>query len=177
MNVIKKALVSMENEEAARINDEQSPAPDAESKTIRMDGPLSAIYTKALQIQFAKPDPLTGAPTQESMAIMAYNTAKAVQAAKADHINTDKDVTIDVYTSGTALKTDGSPEEVIPLVTELTSANVPNDFVFVATNTSPTDDTPVGGDSMTAIEPGKPVRLAAEDIESFSIVIRMKSKK
>lgn len=176
MNVIKQALVSMESEEQDRLNTEQSPDPQAQGKSLKMDGPLSAIYTKALEIQFAKPDPLTGAPAQESLAIYNYNNAKVLQATKPEHVKTEEDTTVNVYTTGTALKTDGKPEEVIPVITELQGINVPNDFIFVATNTSPTDDTPIGGDSMTAIEPGQVVRLAAEDIESYSVVIRLKRK-
>lgn len=39
-----------------------------DNKTIKMTGPLSEIYTKALQVVYAKRDKVTGEPTMESQA-------------------------------------------------------------------------------------------------------------
>ena len=150
-----------------------------EEKTIVMQGSLSTIFSKALNIAYAKKDPLTGEPAVESQAMDYYAAAKAVAGAPATNpaqaVADDQNL-IDVYTNPVQLKCDGTREEIIQVVQELNAHGTPSEFVFVAGAMSPTDDSPVGGADYNMVEIGRTKPLAMEDIESYSVVIKLKPK-
>lgn len=190
MNLIQKALLGMENEDLAITREHpvdtagapaQAPATPAntpETQTIVLDGPLSTAYTKALMQVYAKADPITGAPAQESQALDYYAAANAQANAPEAEAKPVED-TVNVVVTGTVLKADGEGEDAIPVVTELQSHGIPHDIVFVTGAMAPTDDSPVGGANHNLVEMGGNNRrpLALEDIEGYSIVVRLKNNK
>lgn len=150
-------------------------SPEARKATVIMDGPLSNIYFKALNIALAKPDPVTGVPATESLALANYYTAASLKAA-GEKPPAQADDVVNVYATGTVLRAPAE-EDVIPVVRQLESVGIPGDFIIVDKAMKPTDDAPVGGASVGVVEMDKRASISAEDIEGFSVVIRLKSKK
>jgi len=176
VNIIKRALFGMEGQ----TDTAQAAEPDkVAEKTVVMQGSLSTIFSKALNIAYAKKDPLTGEPAVESQAIDYYAAAKAsasaTHSAPSQSVADDQNL-VDVYTNPVQLKCDGTREEIVQVVQELSAHGTPSEFVFVSGAMKPTDDSPVGGSDYNMVEIGRTRPLALEDIESYSVVIKLKPK-
>jgi hypothetical protein len=126
-----------------RALEEIDDAADAE-KTIVMKGPLAEIYTKALNIVYAKPDPVTNEVKMESQEQdQATEFAAMKQMAsmlQTDTVVSDNEVaTVSVY--GVA-KDDVSDQDVVAVTQELANpAQGAGRFVLVidSTQNSPSD--------------------------------------
>jgi hypothetical protein len=191
-SLIKKALASMESMEVkvevTPVIDQSNTVPVAavsnttvdkpKETTIAIDGPLSTIYFKALNIAYAKVDPVTGVPATESLAIADYYRAAEIKKKAAEDSKpkeSENDFTLNY--SGTILRAP-MKEEIIPVVQEIIRTGAPIDFCIVNDTMAPTAHSPMGAsDGVQAVIIGSIEPIALEDIESFSIVVRMKSKK
>jgi hypothetical protein len=70
-NILRLALCGEEETSKEPVEIAEEPAPN-EEKTIKMTGPLSEVYTKALQIAYAKTDEESGIMATESQANDAF---------------------------------------------------------------------------------------------------------
>lgn len=185
-SLIKKALASMESMEV----NVQVTSPDTEAKpqtldnevvenntkqedklTIALDGPLSNVYFKALNIAYAKVDTVTGTPTAESEQMTQYRVAAEEKKKEDTELNNDA---VDINASGTSISVP-IDSEVIPVIKELSEAGFTPDFVFVDNTMHPTDDSPVGAStSYSTVIMGGIKQLSVENIEGYSIVLRLK---
>jgi hypothetical protein len=191
-SLIKKALASMENMEVKvevtstsdikstqqAIQVPTSSVDKPTETTIALDGPLSTIYFKALNIAYAKVDPVTGTPATESLAIADYYRAAEIKKKTTEGATpTEAESNTTLNYSGTVLRAP-MKEETIPVVQDIVRTGMPVDFCIVYDTMAPTAHSPMGVSNdiqsviVDSVEP-----IALEDIESFSIVVKMKSKK
>ena len=177
-NLIQVAL-GLEEHAKAMTHQVEGEIPEGKDNMVVLDGALSTIYAKALNAAYAKVDPVSGQPQDkanpppqnvdnkmggnvgvESQALDYYNAAQSMSDTAPAKPKTDGDQIVNVYTYGTQQKP-VTPQEVIQVVQELTSAEIPSDFVFVTGAMGPTDQSPVGGETNSMIA-----------IESFTIIVK-----
>lgn len=181
-NLIQTALGLEDNAQAmTTIKDAQ--IPEGKDNMVVLDGALSTIYAKALNAAYAKVDPLSGQPQDkanppapevdtkagsgvsvESQALDYYDAAQSMKSdGGVPKVKTEGDQIVNVYTYGTQEKP-VTPQEVVQVVQELTSAEVPSDFVFVTGAMGPTDQSPLGGATHSMVA-----------IESFTIIVKTRA--
>lgn len=181
--LLKRVLMALESEQPPVGVAEVTPAPvltpaaPSEPNTdVVMRGPLSVIYARALNLKYAKIDPVLGTPGEteattqlqnvESVGVESQFNDLYAQAAQRANSQEDEPVVDDTiivrYPFGThvADKVEPTPVEVMG---ELATTGVPHEFIFANTQTDPTDDTPVGGAGTTMLA-----------IESVQIVVRVR---
>lgn len=134
--------LALENEEAGD-----------EEKTVVMQGPLADVYKKALDIAYAKPDPVTGEPAiaTESQAIDAM-VAKALAEAISKQQEGDTPRRLTVY--GVSKIKVGQSDIVNVAKTFADENTNPDDFFVVIDATTPSVNGSVGGETQEYIEYG-----------------------
>lgn len=151
-------------------------ANNTEGKTIAIDGPLSTIYFKALNIAYAKVDPVTGVPAIESQQQDYYYAAVTKKKLEAENVVPLAEDAININPSGTMLKASMS-EEVIPVFKEIADTGAPIDFSIVYDTMTPTTQSPVGvGDNIKVVINEAVQPIALEDILGFTITMKLKKK-
>lgn len=119
MNLLRRALSS----------DGMVEDPQEEQPAIELKGPLGEVYTKALNIAFAKPDEATGRPVLESQANDALMQSNLVK------IATQLD-TFDQSNPNTTIygvsKSEVAQDDVVEVAKQLASTETkPEDFILV----------------------------------------------
>jgi hypothetical protein len=156
------------------------PVDDKEEVKIVLDGPLSSIYFKALNIAYAKPDPVTGMVSTESLALTDYYRAAEIQKKLASEVVTHEvEEAVSSNPSSTALVAPMTKDEVIPVVKELidVSGGAPTDFCIVFNTMAPTHYSPMGSsDGVEVVVMDRAQPIAFEDIEGVTIFVKMKKK-
>lgn len=116
---------------------------DGQPDSVVMTGPLAEVYRNALNIAYAKPDPITGKPAvaTESQAIDAM-VARAVAEAVAK--NTEGPDNLTIY--GVS-KVEANDEDVVAVAKQLATSEKPDEFVLVVDATVPGANGAVGGES------------------------------
>jgi hypothetical protein len=158
----------------------EKPVSSNEQTQIALDGPLSTIYFKALNIAYAKPDPVTGVVSTESLALADYYRAAEIQKKLSDEsIPSKEEETVNPNPNNTALVAPMSKDEVIPIVKELINVGSggPADYCIVFDTMSPTPYSPMGtSNDIQVVNMDKTELIALEDIEGVTIFVKMKKK-
>lgn len=130
-----------------------APEQSEDEPTVVMNGPLAEIFRKALNIQYANPDPITGQPVMESQAQDAQ-IAKLV--ANALLLSEERDLApLTIY--GVS-RQDATREDLVEVAQTIAPDNQEEIFVLVTDMTQPGPNGEVGGGS----EQYSPVTMAME---------------
>ena len=125
------------------LEDASSSSQDDTEQTIVMKGSLSEVYTKALDVAYAKEDPAAEQPSDEDVAVMESQqmdvaVMKSLAAAMAD---TDAPPTSNFQTVFGVSRDDVTDEVLVEITQELaqhSAAAVPNsEFVLIIDGTTP----------------------------------------
>jgi hypothetical protein len=144
------------------------PSQLVEQPTVLLQGPLATIFSQALNIAYAKPDPISGVATES----LANDQITGVAMYLAEQASKDEQTPGEVkaYSFGPMTKLDdaASPEPVA-VVRDLSAAaqSVPTSFIFYQDCMQPTDDTPQGG-VVTKLLPV---------VESIEVVVKVRHVK
>lgn len=206
MNLLKIALEDVAKVDETRVRKEH---------TVIMQGPLSTVFAKALNLAYSKTDPVSGQPAvdeaipetdlvptlpggviapagvtpviaQESGGSPAFmQMAEAVAAKEREAkklaqaegnigaVDADELPINIVYPFGTHAQGDSHPEEdvvdVMSVVNELKDTPLPHEMVFVEGAMSPSDDSPLGGQSMVVVHQG--LKMA---VEGYQVVVKLR---
>lgn len=118
-------------------------APETPVDAVVMTGPLAEIYRNALDIAYAKPDPITGEPkvATESQAIDAMIAKQLADAiTKSQDDSPGKQFT--VYGVSKVSATD---EDVVAVAKQLSQSENPDEFILVVDSTVPGPNGETGG--------------------------------
>lgn len=120
-----------------------------EDKTIVMKGPLAEVYTKALDVAYAKPDTVTNEVALESMTTLGFKVSLETQQMDmntvhklVEMLSPDEEEGSDEMTVYGVGKDDITPEIVVEIGQELADAkkdNNTNDFILVVDGASTPD--------------------------------------
>ena len=122
----------VQNINGLKPHDELVSVPEETTDTIKMTGPLSEVYTKALQVVYAKKDLESGLVATESQAndaLMHIAIRKALQVKKDIELNNNliilnpEDITVpDSIYVHTRTADDFTADNITPIVTELANS-------------------------------------------------------
>lgn len=190
-SIIKKALASMESMEVKVDLNTAAPAVEplptdkpitpvskpVEETTIALDGPLSNVYFKALNIAYAKPDPVTGVLSTESQQMDYYMAAEAQKKISETEVAVKTEDVVSPNTNNVRLKASVTKDEIIPIVKELVMPSSPGDYCIVFDTMAPTPYSPMGSSNdVKAVYMDKVQPISLEDIESVTILVTMKKR-
>ena len=159
--------------------------PEEKATTVVMNGPLSIIMSRALDVAFSKEHPLTGQPAALEKSNDAEQVeeldeaALAVESQAIDHTialaeirkregedpeEQDNQPTIKVFTYGTGEKDDKTPEPIEVFREVASSGDVPIEVIMVNTVD------PVA--AAAGVAPGQLEQMSGVAIESVSLVVK-----